>query len=358
MHSDLRVILAITAKDITDAIKNKNTLANIVMVFLMMVLYSGLPIWERGNESPSLLVFDAGDSSLMAALENIDTIELHAYPSLAAMKERVARGDVQDLGLVIPADYDSRMESGDSVVLEGYVVRWVSDSAASELRSRIETEIAKAVGQTTRIALDENRVDISPGEYGPTFSAALIFVFTILTIGMGVVPHLMIEEKETRTLDAILVSPAESSHLVIAKALTGLFYCLVSVTVAFCFNAAFVVHWGLAVLVAVTGALFSAALGLLFGTLFEVKQQMTIWVFVTLSALLVPTFMSSMSDVLPDWVISLVHWVPPATMAYLFQLSCAANAPLGSYGPELGVVIVSAVLGLAVVIWLVRRSDR
>ena len=114
----------------------------------------------------------------------------------------------------------------------------------------------------------------------------------------------------------------------------------------------------LAVLVALSGALFSTALGLFFGTVFEVKQQMTIWAFSALTALLIPVFMAGMSELLPNSLTRVVHWIPSATMSYLFQLSCVADISPGSFLPELGVVIGSGVLGLAVVIWLVRRSDR
>lgn len=327
MNANLRMISTITAKDILDAIKNRNTLANIVVVFLIMLLYSGLPVWERGDSPPNLLIFDAGDSSLVAALKDSAAVKLDEYPSQAAMEERVGRGDEHELGLVIPADYASKLVSGDRVELDGYAVRWVSESAASELISWIEAEIARATDQTITIMLDDNRVDVSPSSSSPVFSASLNVVLALLMIGVGVVPHLMIEEKENKTLDVILASPAESSHIVIAKALTGLLYCLVTVTIVFAFNAAFVAHWELPALVAIAGSLFSVALGLLFGTLFEVKQQLTLWGFVALTALLVPIILSSMSDALPSWLTTVVHWIPTATMAYLFQLSCRQRFP-------------------------------
>ena len=238
------------------------------------------------------------------------------------------------------------------------MVHWVSDSDADESRSRIEKELARLVGRPVPITLDGNRVDIVLGSASPIFPAAMSVVFALLMISMGVVPHLMIEEKQSKTLDALMISPARGSHLVIAKALTGLFYCLTAAVVVYAFNAAYIVHWGLAILIVIAGSLFTVALGLLLGTIVELAQQLTLWGFVVLSALLLPPFLTIMSDFLPDWVNTAIHWIPTVVLTDIFQISCAKSAPLAEYGPGLALVLGSAVLILAAVAWLVRQSDR
>ena len=114
----------------------------------------------------------------------------------------------------------------------------------------------------------------------------------------------------------------------------------------------------MAILIAVAGSLFTVALGLLLGTIVELAQQLTLWGFVVLSALLLPPFMTIMSDILPDWVSTAIHWIPTVVLVDIFQMSCAKSAPLAEYGPGLALVIGSAVLILAAVTWYVRRSDR
>jgi ABC-2 type transport system permease protein len=61
-----------------------------------------------------------------------------------------------------------------------------------------------------------------------------MFAVTImLTMGILLVPTLMLEEKQTRTMDALLVSPASISQVVIGKAIAGFFYILVTAAIVY-----------------------------------------------------------------------------------------------------------------------------
>jgi ABC-2 type transport system permease protein len=295
---------------------------------------------------------------LVTALEESAAVDLHQYPSQQAMEKRMSLGDEQELGLVIPADFDQRLTTDEQIELAGYMVHWVSDSDVDQSRSRIEEELGRLAGRPVPITLDGNRVDIVLGSANPVFPAAMSVVFAFLMISMGVVPHLMIEEKQSKTLDALMASPARSGHLVIAKALTGLFYSLTAAVIVYAFNATYIVHWGVAILIAIAGSLFTVALGLLLGTVVELAQQLTLWGFVVLSALLLPPFMTIMSDILPGWVNAAIHWIPTVALVNIFQISCAKSAPLAEFGPGLTLVIGSSVLILAAVTWFVRQSDR
>jgi ABC-type Na+ efflux pump permease subunit len=357
---NLRIVWAITAKDILDAIKNRNTLANIVIVFLLMAFYQMLPGWTHGSEPPNLLVYDAGHSSLLAALEDSSNVDLYTYRSQQVMKEKLSAGDVIELGLVIPADFDQVLGSGEQPELEGYVIHWASDADASELKSHVEREIAELMGQPVRIKINQERVYPQPESYGRPFLTAVSLLLALTMAGMTVVPHLMIEEKQAKTIDVLRVSPAKSVHMVIAKALTGLFYCLTAVVVVFAFNTALITHWGLAILAAVLGSLFTVALGLLLGTLFEVKQQLSLWGFLLISVLLMPVFLSIIVKALPvpEIVVAIITWVPTVALSRVFQLSCSGSAPWGEFGPPLALVVGCTVLVLGAVVWAVRRAER
>jgi ABC-type Na+ efflux pump permease subunit len=354
----LRIVWAITAKDILDAIKNKNTLSNIVIVFLLMVFYQMFPGWTHADAPPNLLVYDAGDSSLVAALQDSSNVDLYQYRSQQVMEEKLSAGDERELGLVIPADFDQVLASGEQPELEGYLIHWASDADASELKSHVEREIAELMGQPVRININQERVYAHPESYGRPFLAAVSLLLALTMIGISVAPHLMIEEKQAKTIDVLRVSPAKSSHVVIAKALTGLFYCLTAVVVVFAFNTALITHWGLAILAAALGSLFTVALGLLLGTLFEVKQQLSLWGFLLISVLLMPVFLSIMAKVLPKTVVAIIAWIPTVALSRVFQFSCSGSAPWAEFGPSLALVVGCTVLVLAAVVWAVRRADR
>jgi ABC-2 type transport system permease protein len=222
----------------------------------------------------------------------------------------------------------------------------------------VEGELTHLVGRPVRVNLDTSEITPRPDSEGPLFLVAVAILLALTIAGATIVPHLMIEEKQTRTLDALLVSPARSSHLVIAKALTGLFYCLTIGGVVLAFNAAVINHWGLAILTTLLGSLFTVALGLLLGSLFEVKQQLTMWGFVLIAVLLIPVFLSLMRSILPDSVGAVISWIPTVALSTVFRVSFSGGAPLAEFGPQLALVVAWTAPIMAATVWIVRRSDR
>ena len=65
---------------------------------------------------------------------------------------------------------------------------------------------------------------------------SLSLAVVIITIGIILVPFLMIEEKENHTIEALMVSPAIYSQIVIGKAIAGTFYCLVAAAIVLLVN--------------------------------------------------------------------------------------------------------------------------
>ena len=167
----------------------------------------------------------------------------------------------------------------------------------------------------------------------------------------------MLEERETKTLEALLISPASSSLVVISKALTGLFYCLTAAALVLAFNASLVVHWGVIVLATLCGSLFTISIGLLLGSVFERQQQLSVVIFILVQPLLLPVGLSLLFDLLPETVITILNWIPTVALARVFRLSLLDSTSISQYGPDLAFVAGSGVLILAIVAWVVRRSE-
>ncbi len=358
MYENLRITWAITAKDLLEALKNKSTLFNILMAFLMMVVYKELPKWEQQGEAPAVLVYDVGTSALVDRLRESSAVNLVEYESQAELEKSLSSADAHKLGIIVPADFDRQVESADSARLTALTVRWVSLSAVADLSAEVEEEITRLVEKPVHIELSKEPLDVDPGRGSPLFGAMLSIVVVLVMVSMGVVPHLTIEEKQTKTLDALMVSPARGGHIAVAKALTGLFYCLTAATVVYIVNADLIVHWPLAITVAVIGSLFFVSVGLLLGQVLEVRQQLVLWGFVLMAALLMPFFLWVMSELLPDTIASAVRWAPAAALARALRVACWSSAAPSEYGPPLALVAGSGLLVLAVVAWLVRRTDR
>lgn len=357
LGESLRIIWAVTSKDIIDGLKNRTTLSVILTTLILIVFYRFLPALENGDVLPRLVIYDAGDSRLVAEAKNSTAFDLLVMPSQEDMEAYVGNKDIVVLGLALPEDLDQKLENGKQIDLEGYVVHWASSSAAAEVRVFFEQQLTELSGRPVHINTAGNTVYTQKESHGYAFLAALAVVITMLIIGVNLVLTMMVEEKQTRTIDALLVSPAGIGQIVIGKALTGLFYCLMATGLVLAFNAPLITHWGLAILASICGSLFTVGLGLLMGNLIEANQSMPIWVWVLFIIFLMPVLLSS-ADFLPAGVLAALSWVPTVALSKVVRVSFSNSAPLAQFGPELANVVACAVLLLAVTVWALRRTNR
>jgi ABC-2 type transport system permease protein len=354
-----RILWAITAKDLVEALKNKNTAFLIVFGVLMLVFYREYPALTSRGELPNVLVYDAGSSALVAYLENSQALEVYTgYQSEAQMKEKLANGEVPELGLVIPADFDQIIEAGGEPELQGYVMNWVNEDDAAGLQRAVEAEITQLVGTPVDIQTRDNMVYPMPDSGGLGVTAGFGFVYIITTLGLIMIPHLMLEEKQSHTIEALLVSPASEGQVVMGKALAGLFYCLVGAGIALAVFYNLVVHWWLAVLAVLFGSLFTVSAGLLLGTAIENRGQLTLLAWVFIIPLFLPVFLSLMDDLLPATLIQVFRILPTVVMFNLLRTSFSGAMPVGISLLQLAWVAACAGGLFLVVAWLVRRRDR
>ena len=354
----LRVVLAIAAKDITDAVRNRTILGSLFSVLFLIVFYQILPSLDTGGALPRLALYDAGDSRLVAELENSAELDLLVMDSAEDVLWYVGDRELVLLGLTLPADLDQRLEADEDVELEGYIVHWASDSAAAETREFFEDQLSQLTGQPVIIHTEGNTVYTRPDSHGMAFVQSIMLVIATMMMGLILTPTLMLEEKLTKTMDALLVSPASAGQLVIGKALAGLFFCAAGLGVAFAFNATLITQWWLAILVAACGSMMAVAFGLLMGSILETRQQATVLVWILFVVAIMPVGLDLIGDILPKTAMSIIRWVPSTVLARAYRTSFADRVPSGQILPELAVLIGCTGILLAVVAWVVRRSDR
>jgi ABC-2 type transport system permease protein len=353
-----RIIWVLFAKDALEALKNKNTIVVIVTSLFMVLFYSALPALSGLEDQPALLLYDDGNSRLALLLEDSRNIRLYTYQSEEQMKRVLTHGDVPELGLVIPAGFDRALQAGESPRLQGYVLRWVSDVDAEALRGTVESEISALAGQTVLIELAANRIELLPESGGLGETAGFALVFVLIMIGVILVPHLMLEEKQNRTLEVLSLSPASVSHIVTAKAMTGIFYCSLGSVIALAINHVLVVHWWLAILTVLVGALFTVSLGLWLGIKIDSRAQLSMWSWIILLPLIMPIIFSLLEGLIPAIWVRIFSWVPSSVILQLSKTSFANPIPIGDTLLRLGWVALAAGVGLGGVAWLLHRRDR
>jgi len=352
----LHIAVTIASKDVADALRNRNTRTNILLlVGLVAFFHWGLTVrpFDRQHE---VVVYDQGQSSLQvtdARLEDGSEFTFYQASSLEEMKRMMV---YRDLGLVLPADLDRTLASGGEPTLTGYIF-WARRGKASQLEAEYTRQLSELVGRPLRVRVGDNVLVPEPDALGHASTAAFHLFFAAFWMAFSVVPHLMYEERTTRTLDALLVSPASAGQVVLGKALAGLFYVVLSGGLAFALNAVYLTNWGLALLAFACSALFAIGLALAVGSLVNTPQQLALWAQPVVFILLLPAFFAQEPN-LVEGVRAVISALPTVALTNLFGLALASRAPAGQLATYLAIALAGTALAFGVVVWKVRRSDR
>ena len=357
--TSLRIIWTIALKDIVDAIKSKTTLSIIIGVALTMLSGRALPLLMQMKPVPTAAVYDAGDTSLVKALRQHDDLRVYNARSQAEMEALLTERSDKILGIVIPADFDTRLAAGETITLEGYSAHWTTTEDIENLRTIFETEISDITDQIVHINIDTPRLYPAPDAGGQSVMVTMSLVIATVLICTVLVPYLMIDEKEMHTIDALLVSPASIGQVVAGKAIAGAIYGLVAGSVALIFSHTMVVHWWVALLTVVCGTVFAVAVGLVMGSFFDNPQNMGIWMGSMMLVLLIPV-MAEMAtrDNWPVILQAVIPQFPTALMSNLFRISFTESVLFGPVLGKLALILAWSVPLYAIVIWRIHRLDR
>ena len=350
-----RVIGAIAAKDIADAIRNKNVLT-VVLGMVMLVLTSrALPLLLTLDGALRVAVYEAGDSGLVQALRGDESLAMSRARSQAELETMLAEGIEFAFGLVIPAGYD---QAGSEARLAAYTMHWSDPAEVQEQVARLEEKISAVTGQPVEIDVQEPVLYPDPKAGGQLDMIIIALVMAIVVISIVAVPLLILEEKEARTMDALLVSPVTAGQVVAGKALAGLVYGLVAAAVVLAFSSSVVVLWWIASLAILAGVIFAVALGLLLGSLFDNQQNLFVWTGLIMVLLLAPMFFASFGGTgMPEAIQTIAGWTPTVALSDLLHASFAQAAALDLILPNLAVLLIGGLVLLLLTGRQVRRLE-
>jgi ABC-2 type transport system permease protein len=274
------------------------------------------------------------------------------------MEDVVAEGRGAALGVLIPANFDETVGELTAAGLEGYVASWADPSDVESALNAFEEQFSAGLDRPVRVAV-ENVIhpDLETNGQPGTVALTLVIATTLITI--IVVPHLVIEEKENKTMDLLLVSPASTNQVVLGKALAGFVYGLTASTVVLLVNPRMVDNWWLVALTILVGVVFAVALGLLLGLLFDNLENLNFWTGLLFLLLIMPLILVNFTS--PKWPESiqiLFTWMPTVAMSQIVRASFSDHVDLGFLLRNLTVLVTFSILLFGLIIFRVRRLNR
>jgi ABC-2 type transport system permease protein len=355
-----RAVLAIARKDLIDAVRNLYILSALVLPLVLSLLFRVAFGGSSQAFSLTVVVHDPAGSRLVAALRQNPALNLVEVPSGDQLAAEVGRQAVA--GLDVPPDFDAALAAGTRPKLTVLVNRGRGGAEVAGFDRVLERVVRNLAGQ--EMPFEEVLVSIGGSSAGSGISvvnidAYLLIVLLVLALTMSgsfAVPTLLVEEKEKRTLDAVLVSPAGATDVVLGKGLVGLAYCAIEALVLLPMNNGLQGAWPLTVLTVLSASVFLVLVGLLMGGLFRTSGQVNTWSSLVMLVMILPTWLSFTDPSSP--LSAALRLIPTRYVADALSITLAGNPDLGRLGLDLGIVLACSIAALVGVIWLLRREDR
>jgi ABC-2 type transport system permease protein len=304
------MILTIFKKDVRDAIRDSRVIAALLIPIGLGIFYNFMFDDDEFTVPPvTVAIHMQGSSQLPEALstttEGAVDLQIQMFDQPEQVRKQV-EDENADIGIVIPDGFDDQVAAGDSPQLDLIIPHEVGASSNYVLAA-LEATLRDMAGRAPPATLvfdaipAESEDEISVFEnLGPR--QYFVLASLIMLIGMNamlVVPIILAEEAEKKTLDA-LIMVASYVDVVIAKALVGLFYIGVTGTILVLVTGVPVANMPLFIGSAALFAISLIGFGLLIGSMFNNANQVNTWGGFFLLPVIAPAFMVGFP--LPDAV--------------------------------------------------------
>src|SRR6266446_1192744 len=225
MH--IRSILAIARKDALDILLNKATLTLLLTPIFLAVLFVVIAAL-LGSHTTNALIYKPGKSGveqiISSAFSDIKITYANSPGDVAGTfgPDRKHKTTSYALGLVVPADFDANLRAGGHPQLNLYIDGSQVGNVQSQLLLRALTDYARSVANprppasiTVATVNPPSPANNALQDIGQVYSTAILL--SSFLVGTSLVPGLLAEEKEKKTLRMLMVSPASFSDVVAAK---------------------------------------------------------------------------------------------------------------------------------------------
>jgi ABC-2 type transport system permease protein len=355
VKNSLYIAWVIALKDIVDALKNKNTCINILLGLGFVVFFywgSNVRPWDKNAR---VVVYDEGKSSLEWSTIKLADDSEYTFQQVSSLQEMQNKMANQELGLVIPADFEQVLAAGGEPVLTGMIF-WRQRIQSAELATKYTKAFSEIVGKPVQVQISPDFIIPGSNSDGDQASAGFNILFWPFLICLQLMPALINEERQTRTLDALMISPASEGQIVLGKAIAGLFYFTLAGGLSLALHWAFVVNWGLTLLAFGCCALFAIGVPLALASFISSPQQLILWIFLPL-LLIVPSFFYMESN-LNTTVRTVLALLPASPLANLYRFSFSSGVTADQVFRSLVLTWIYSGVLFSLVIWKLRRSGR
>ncbi len=292
-----------------DLLHGSRSFLIIFVVIMPLLMWLIVTLIFSGTSVPRLGIVDEGSSQLPAIASEYESIQVTQYGSASALNNAVEGGNV-DAGIVIPDGFDAAAMAGNPN-LTVYVWGESLASNRSILQSTVSKMVREVAGQSASFTIKiDDPSGIERGEAIPWSQrlSPFIVVMPIVMGGIYLTATSVVQEKERKTLNALVITPASLTEVYLAKALLGfVFSLLMGLIILLLTSSLGNQPWLLMICIAL-GTVMAVELGLIFSsfvsninTLFATARIAQLIIFVPALFYMFPYFPQWIAKIFPSY---------------------------------------------------------
>ncbi len=271
-----------------------------IIVPVVLSLAISLMVGSLFAGRPRLGIADLGDSRLVENLSALDYIRLRVYQTPDALYEDVSIGAL-DMGIVLTTDFDTKLQQGDTPNLDLYTWGESLLNHRTTLGGTLVRQVLLLSGVDTLVETNTILLGDAPSIPWDVRLFPLVVIMTIVLGGTMVPATFIVQEKQKRTLQAVLVTPVTPVEAMAAKGIAGVLISIVMGVIILTLNNA----WGgrglMLLILLVLSAMMAAVGGVILGIM--VKDISTLFTAIKSVGILLyaPAFLYIFPEV-PGWI--------------------------------------------------------
>ncbi len=212
------------AKDINQIFTNKFVATmTILSIVAYAVLFYVMPKTIDETFDIALYAPKYGDL-IEQSTESEKGVEIRSFQSVDELREKVDKGDF-NAGIVVPEDFEEKLGKGEKPEVKVY---YPSD-ASQDVKKAVELILKESAFTLTRqelpVEVDAEVLgrDRAGEQIPPRERLRPVFIILLLFMELWALANLITEENANKTMEAILITPASASDVIIAKGIVGTF---------------------------------------------------------------------------------------------------------------------------------------
>ena len=363
----LRAILAIARKDALDIVLDRAKLVGLAGPIALTLLYLLVGSVISGHIT-TILIYNPEHSQLEQVIDSAftspNTTEAGSPDAVNAAfgSNGAHKKSAYDVGLIIPADFEQSLRAGAHLQVELYLnganittqQNILLQATIKNYARTVATPIPPASLITATINPQTSR---SPFKVSKFYS--IIVLPISLLVGLTLMPGLLIEEKEKKTLRMLMVSPASFADVVLGKVVVALGCQLAVSLIVRAVIGGFVGNTPLILLYTLLGGSFAVVVGLLLGSVLQTASAAGGLEIPIIFAFIIPGIFIPLAGVgylSSNPILQIIKILPTYYFVDGVYNAIQNQGSLGGNALDIGVTVGSVLIILLLSLWGLRRQ--